>query len=65
MVVDLLTAIGTIVKLHFWDGVRPSLVFASDIARHAPNFVTAAGWANFDLKFVLHGHIAFLDEMRK
>ena len=29
------------------------------------NFVTATGWANLYLKFVVHGYIAFLDETSK
>lgn len=65
MVIDLFAAIRAIVKLHLGNDVRPPLVFSGNIARHAPNLVTATGWTNFDLKFVVHGHTAFLDEMRK
>ena len=55
VVINLLSAIGTIVKFHHWDGVGLSLVGAGEVACHALDFVTATGWAGFDLKLVVHG----------
>ena len=55
MVIDLLAAIGAIVKFQHWDGIGSSLVGAGEVAYHALAFVAATGWANFDLKFVVHG----------
>ena len=55
MVIDLLAAIGTIVEFHHRDDILPFLVDAGEVAYHALAFVAATGWANFDLKFVVHG----------
>lgn len=65
MVVNLLAAIGTIIKFHLRDNIRSAFVFAGNIAHNALDPVAAAGWASFDLKFTAHGHTAFLDEIRK
>ena len=53
-VINLLAAIGAIVKLHLWNGVSLPFIFADDVAHHAPNLVTATGWTSIDLEFTVH-----------
>lgn len=65
VIINFLSAIGTIVKFHHRDSIGLSFVLAGEVALHSLDFVTATGWTDFDLKFVFHGHIAFLEEMRK
>lgn len=55
MVIDLLSAIGAIVKFHHRDSIGLSFVFAGEVTCHALDFVTATGWAGFYLKLVVHG----------
>ena len=53
-VINLLAAIGAIVKLHLWNGVSLPFIFADNIAHHAPNLVTATSWTSIDLEFTAH-----------
>ena len=60
-VVDLLTAVGTLVELQGRDRVRLAVKFARPISSHLLDLRAAAGGTSGDLQHTVH--IAFFDEM--
>jgi len=64
VVINLLTAIRTIVKSHLWNGVSLTLIFAGNTSHRTPNLVTATGWTGLDLKFIVHIRYLIMQDSR-
>jgi hypothetical protein len=65
MIENFLSAIWAIIEFQIGDGVSLAFILAVYIPHNSLDFVAAAGWANFDLDFGVHGYIAFFEEIRK